>query len=501
MTNSQTFYLAANTDYNASSSQKAGVINTGCDIQKYSTTTDKMSVFVWDGENPGFAWKYSGTSPTNGTLDIDGTGGGAITDPDVVLSHDGMLALIIYIQDNRCYFEAKKYSNGQFVDHQSATEIGTSNECTNPNVDIGYNYGSSTDYVAATWIQDNKVMGRVGVISSGNYSFTNNVREIAASDNYYTPDVCIWTNTTTAYNYVTFTYISGDHNGTHYLCYNQDFYNNLTGNNSWAGTETQLMSADSPSTLEKPRIAAPIYTTGTNFYWHNFQIVVLYKRIADGTTSSMIYGFNKKFNQLNSNVGINSSPLIYDFENRDPVVTYGGDRIIVSWVYYGKNITGYDPNEILSRQLTWDGTPATNQYYSVVNYSLKGDQFAPSVAERYSPTNEVLYCFYDSEARYIKYKHSNYSNIYLKLRPDAEMDLTIYPNPAANNFSISIPDLGLESINYSIEILSNAGQLVKEINITDFSSTIDIAELNKGLYYVRINTGDKPILKKLIISR
>ena len=72
--------------------------------------------------------------------------------------------------------------------------------------------------------------------------------------------------------------------------------------------------------------------------------------------------------------------------------------------------------------------------------------------------------------------------------------LRVYPNPASNFVSI---DNQSNEIIQSIEILSIDGQLVAKLE-EDNLSRINISDLSPGVYYLRIETENALVIKKII---
>jgi hypothetical protein len=65
-----------------------------------------------------------------------------------------------------------------------------------------------------------------------------------------------------------------------------------------------------------------------------------------------------------------------------------------------------------------------------------------------------------------------------------ELNINVYPNPADNQLNI----VGLNNLNYSIEIYNAIGQLQLTENN---SNTIDVAALVKGIYFIKIQFGNQ----------
>lgn len=87
------------------------------------------------------------------------------------------------------------------------------------------------------------------------------------------------------------------------------------------------------------------------------------------------------------------------------------------------------------------------------------------------------------------------TDIATPLKPETP-DWTVYPNPASNTISVNIRDVA----NYTCEVLDAQGRvLVRQTNLTG-GSTINIAQLSSGIYFVRILAGGQAFTPKKIIK-
>ncbi len=77
----------------------------------------------------------------------------------------------------------------------------------------------------------------------------------------------------------------------------------------------------------------------------------------------------------------------------------------------------------------------------------------------------------------------------------SEKSFNIYPNPSNGKFNIDFEDDG----NYSLEIFSTIGQKVYELKESN-NKTIEINNLQQGIYLVKITKDSKSIVKKIIIN-
>jgi carboxypeptidase T len=79
-------------------------------------------------------------------------------------------------------------------------------------------------------------------------------------------------------------------------------------------------------------------------------------------------------------------------------------------------------------------------------------------------------------------------------------EVHIYPNPSSNLLNINI--LEAEKSNpVRVDILNLLGQIVHKSIITKQHTTLDIAELNAGIYFIELNFGTKKTVHKIVIEK
>ncbi len=83
-----------------------------------------------------------------------------------------------------------------------------------------------------------------------------------------------------------------------------------------------------------------------------------------------------------------------------------------------------------------------------------------------------------------------------------ENGLEIYPNPANDVLNITIKDVNSDNLNISLN--NTQGQAVLERQLVDFSGssteTIDVSQLTKGLYFVKITSDTEVVTKRVVIQ-
>lgn len=78
---------------------------------------------------------------------------------------------------------------------------------------------------------------------------------------------------------------------------------------------------------------------------------------------------------------------------------------------------------------------------------------------------------------------------------DKESAIVIYPNPAGSTLNIKTQDM---PSNTTFEICSVTGQLLSMPQLLSAHNNIDIQNLAKGLYYVKIYTGKEMIVRRFV---
>ncbi|MBA3663584.1 MAG: T9SS type A sorting domain-containing protein [Bacteroidetes bacterium] len=89
------------------------------------------------------------------------------------------------------------------------------------------------------------------------------------------------------------------------------------------------------------------------------------------------------------------------------------------------------------------------------------------------------------------------------LNDNIENSLVLFPNPAKDHFTLNFNEEDLPFVD--VQIMSVDGKIIKHYNKAAgdgkrFSNRYDVDDLARGSYIVKINTGKKTVLKKLIIN-
>jgi hypothetical protein len=81
---------------------------------------------------------------------------------------------------------------------------------------------------------------------------------------------------------------------------------------------------------------------------------------------------------------------------------------------------------------------------------------------------------------------------------DITNSVLLYPNPASNEF---IVNLGA-SVQGDVEIviINSLGQTIQQLSTSTTRTTVDVSNLNTGIYFVNIQTQTQSTTKKLVVK-
>ena len=157
-------------------------------------------------------------------------------------------------------------------------------------------------------------------------------------------------------------------------------------------------------------------------------------------------------------------------------------------------ITGWSGDEGVSKLYTNNGsgtftevtgTPFENVYNSSIAFAdIDGDNDQDIFITGYS-----FRTGYNSQEISKLYRNSAIVGI---LETVNEIDFKLYPNPVFNQLSIINNELSI----LKIDIIDVMGKTIK--TITENTNSIDVSELSKGTYFIKIQTTKRQINKRLV---
>ncbi len=206
---------------------------------------------------------------------------------------------------------------------------------------------------------------------------------------------------------------------------------------------------------------------------------------------------NAIFTELSSNADINVNNTIAPDGGGGSYVWIGGNDFSVegNWVWDGDN----DNNGTHFWMGTSTGTPIGGLYN---NWGNEPDDFQGQDALALSLNGWPL----GVAGQWNDVDHTN--TLYFVVEHSAVLDIEdigignkifIYPNPVVDLLTIQADRIDL----HSITILNSYGQELKTIPVENnlASKTIDVSNLNNGIYFIKINSQDgESTIKKIINS-
>lgn len=75
---------------------------------------------------------------------------------------------------------------------------------------------------------------------------------------------------------------------------------------------------------------------------------------------------------------------------------------------------------------------------------------------------------------------------------------SIYPNPTTGNITVSVSELQNNTL--FVTLLNNVGAIVFEGKLTSSTTTLDLSNMAKGIYFVRITDGENSSIQKLTLN-
>jgi hypothetical protein len=81
-----------------------------------------------------------------------------------------------------------------------------------------------------------------------------------------------------------------------------------------------------------------------------------------------------------------------------------------------------------------------------------------------------------------------------------ETKLKVYPNPTSDKITINITNQSF--VDVKLQLINISGQIIyyKELNdIQNHNEEVDVTSFAKGIYYLKVNDGNKIKFEKIII--
>lgn len=508
---------------------------TGNDIQTFEDggNTFTARAMVWDG-CPTFYFGVAGTPYANDYISAAAklAKGATITDPDIILSQNTgneVYVLIVYEKDGGIYLEQWNYNHANIImtapsspNPPNENFIEISAEGVNPNID-----GNNNDEVVVTYERNGEIITHVGTISSfTTLSKAINLTDCYGGGRFKTPDVSI-SDVGNFSSVVSYTCIQENFGNTELYVMQEEFpVLNALPTPTPISNCLQRNPLEIEETNKHPRISSP----GANMINHKYECAISTEHVFQEQPSGLvtIYGIKLYDNHQYSGPlsPFDSRLLNYDPSvtnivsyqpNSFPAITYAApEKVSVAWTYENLEDGNNYKEDVISVNYNLSSntrTPASYEYYMLVNQIRGENQYAPSVAgeTNYGGSNyPVFYTFASmfTGGSQIVFKTSNTS-----LQPQIRKkniltdgvnkveEVLIYPNPTTQYVNIDFKGID-EKESIRIRIFSLDGRIVydKTASTSEFSQPIDVTNFEKGIYLMEYEYGDVIEREKVIVQ-
>lgn len=148
--------------------------------------------------------------------------------------------------------------------------------------------------------------------------------------------------------------------------------------------------------------------------------------------------------------------------------------------------------------LTLNYTPSTTGFYMIKAKHTSSVNYAGQkvyVKAQYTAPTSVVTANYPS-------RPAGGQPLALEERPEEDLlaSFTVYPNPSTGEFHLQIPELSGEKVGIEVIDLMGRTQYKQTFDIKQSVQTLQLGNLKKGMYVMRLSTGSKTLQQKIIIK-
>ena len=249
------------------------------------------------------------------------------------------------------------------------------------------------------------------------------------------------------------------------------------------------------------------YITGTNSSFNEIGVMMLWK-VTTGRIDSILAFIQAKGSKTGSvsaklyNIHYNDSTITIDlnapFTTSEPINLSNIDNSKISKFTFSSPVTISNPVLVTFNTITENPTDSI-----VLLTTAHGCSYAPNwlVAKKSDTLFSINQIFtYNSEHLSIEgcvllYGSFTIDNTNINEINANNKESQIYPNPTSNLINID------NAANSNIEIYNILGEKVKTVANSMDKTSIDVSDLNNGMYIIKIQNGNSIETKKIQISR
>lgn len=226
-------------------------------------------------------------------------------------------------------------------------------------------------------------------------------------------------------------------------------------------------------------------TTLINWSHHGYiredSIKNIYYRNSTGY-EGLLYNFNVN---IGDTVYIRNTNIL---DTTVQMIVHNIDSIFIYNKYVKRIILNHDSISPQYDEIWIDGIGSMNG----VLHSCRNSYFYPGICYE-------LLCFTENDT--LKYINPNYSSCYYHVGiyeiSQNNIKCTVYPSPANNKIIIELQNAPSTQKNFS-SIYNIQGQLLLQNELQQIKSEVDILSLEKGLYFIKIESEENIIIKNFI---
>ncbi|MBP6456354.1 MAG: T9SS type A sorting domain-containing protein, partial [Chitinophagaceae bacterium] len=201
-------------------------------------------------------------------------------------------------------------------------------------------------------------------------------------------------------------------------------------------------------------------------------------KVWDETTNSWTNSKGSNYTYNENNKLLTTTSKVWD-------ETFPGGK----WLIYEKSTNTYDENGFLINNFTktWDKSTATWINYSRIYYKNYINGLVHKFKQQY--WDNIKNCWNNTQQGTFTY--TNTTEI---IKESNDFSINLYPNPCKEYINLDISN----ELNSNVEIIDLQGKVVFNKSINENYLSIDLRNFPVNIYFLKIQQGDKSIIKKFI---
>lgn len=216
-----------------------------------------------------------------------------------------------------------------------------------------------------------------------------------------------------------------------------------------------------------------------------------------GSSSAVVTTYSMDYNISNSN------PVSGTLSAFNQPGTFSGTCSIVADGSGTLNLPGRNFTNVLRKKATQDLSFSAGIFTGTIKLETY-EYFSPNLSKSalFTISNSTVTTGFGASSQMVATINTDYQTIGISENQLEPISFDVFPNPSKSNFNISFTNESNESASY--ELSSVTGQILKKGDLGHHKGTahysINVSDLQSGIYFVRIHVGNKTSVKKLTIQ-